>query len=154
MKPRVRERARASIVGVFFLLVSVWTCAEALQVPLGSVRMPGAGFFPLLLGVSLGLLSLVLLGASLLVPAGAATSFRPERSTVLYLAASLVAAVVLFERAGFVITMALFAAVAMKILGPMSWLTAAGLGVVGSVVAYLVFGRLLLIALPSGILPF
>jgi hypothetical protein len=36
----------------------------------------------------------------------------------------------------------------------MSWLTAAGLGVVGSVVAYLVFGRLLLIALPSGILPF
>jgi hypothetical protein len=50
--------------------------------------------------------------------------------------------------------MALFAAAAMKVLGEMRWVTAVGLALVGSITAYIVFSRVLLIALPSGILPF
>jgi len=42
----------------------------------------------------------------------------------------------------------------MKVLGSMSWATAVVLAVAGSVTAYVVFSRVLLIALPSGILPF
>jgi putative tricarboxylic transport membrane protein len=154
MTPGARANAKASSVAVVFLLLGAWICVEALQVPLGTFRMPGAGFFPLVLGVTLGVLSLLLLGMSLLNPAGVPTEVRPERWEVLYLMGSIVAAVWLFERAGFLLTMALFAGVAMKVLGKMSWVTAAVLAVVGSVMAYVGFGRVLQIALPSGLLPF
>lgn len=116
--------------------------------------MPGAGFFPLLLGVALGVFSLMLLGTSLLTPAAGSPDVRPERPEVFYLVGSIFAAVLLFELAGFLLTMVLFTAVAMKVLGSMSWVTAILFGVVGSVTAYVVFSRVLLIALPSGILPF
>jgi len=148
------EKARAGSVAVVFLLLAAFICFEALQVPFGGLRMPGAGFFPLLLGVALGVFSLMLLGTSLLTPAAGSPDVRPERPEVFYLVGSIFAAVVLFELAGFLLTMALFTAVVMKVLGSMSWVTAVVLAVVGSVTAYVVFSRVLLIALPSGILPF
>jgi putative tricarboxylic transport membrane protein len=148
------QRAKAGAVALVFLLLAAFICFEAVQVPFGSLRMPGAGFFPLLLGTTLGILALGLLATSLLSPAGASADVRPERPEVLYLLASIFAAVVLFERAGFLLTMALFAAAAMKVLGEMRWVTAIGLALVGSITAYIVFSRVLLIALPSGILPF
>jgi putative tricarboxylic transport membrane protein len=150
MNPRVK----ASVVAVVFLLLGAWICFEALQVPLGSFRMPGAGFFPLVLGLALGVLSVMLLGMSLLSPASGSTPVGPGRPEVVYLVGSIVAAVWLFERVGFLLTMALFAAVVMKVLGTMNWGVAVVLAVVGSVAAYVVFSRVLLIALPSGILPF
>jgi len=148
------EKARAGSVALVFLLLAAFICFEALQVPFGGLRMPGAGFFPLLLGVTLGVFSLVLLGTSLLTPAAGSPDVRPERPEVFYLVGSIFAAVLLFELAGFLLTMALFTAVAMKVLGSMSWATAVVLAVAGSVTAYVVFSRVLLIALPSGILPF
>lgn len=148
------DRARAGSVALVFLLLAAFICVEALQVPFGGLRMPGAGFFPLLLGVALGVFSLMLLGTSLLTPAAGSPDVRPERPEVFYLVGSIFAAVLLFELAGFLLTMALFTAVAMKVLGSMSWATAVVLAVVGSVTAYVVFSRVLLIALPSGILPF
>ena len=148
------EKARAGSVALVFLLLAAFICVEALQVPFGGLRMPGAGFFPLLLGVALGVFSLMLLGTSLLTPAAGTPDVRPERPEVFYLVGSIFAAVLLFELAGFLLTMALFTAVAMKVLGSMSWATAVVLAVVGSVTAYVVFSRVLLIALPSGLLPF
>lgn len=144
----------AGVVAGTFLLLSAWICFEALQVPLGSFRMPGAGFFPLVLGLTLGLLSILLFGMSYLGDEGAATRLRPERGEVLYLAALTVAAVWLFERAGFLITMALFLGVAIRMLGKMRWATVLVLALAGSAIAYWVFGRVLLINVPSGILPF
>jgi len=148
-------RVKSAAVPVVFLLLSAWICVEAVQVPLGSFRMPGAGFFPLGLGLTLGVLSIVLLGMNLRRPADGVTFLGPpKRSEVLYLVGSLVAAVWLFERAGFVITMALFVAVVLRVLGRMSWVKVVVLGMVSSLTAYVVFSRLLLIALPSGVLPF
>jgi len=147
------EKARAGSVALVFLLLAAFICFEALQVPFGGLRMPGAGFFPLRLGVALGVFSLMLLGTSLLTPAAGSPDVRPERPEVFYLVGSIFAAVLLFELAGFLLTMALFTAVAMKVLGSMSWATAVVLAVAGSVTAYVVFSRVLLIALPSGILP-
>jgi putative tricarboxylic transport membrane protein len=146
-------RAKASAVAVAFLLLGAFICVEALQVPFGSVRMPGAGFFPLILGLAVGAFSLMLLGVTLTSPPGAAAHVWPERPEVVYLAGTLLASVWLFERAGFLLTMTLFLAVAMRVLGKMSWLRALVLALVGSVAAYVVFSRGLLIALPSGILP-
>jgi len=154
MSPSAWERVKAGSVPGVFVILAVWICFEALQVPLGSFRMPGAGFFPLTLGLALGMFAVMLLGMSLLSPAAGSTDAWPERRDGFYLVASVVAAVWLFERAGFLLTMALFLALTTRVLGKINWLTAVVLALVGSVAAYVVFSRVLLIALPSGILPF
>jgi putative tricarboxylic transport membrane protein len=154
MGSRGWERIKAGSVPGVFLLLAAWICFEALQVPLGSFRMPGAGFFPLALGLALGALSVMLLGLGLLSPASGSTDAWPERRVGFYLVASIVAAVWLFEHAGFLLTMTLFLALTTRVLGKISWLTAVVLAVAGSAAAYVVFSRVLLIALPSGILPF
>ena len=111
------SKAWAACVPVAFLFVSLGICLEALQVPFGSFRMPGAGFFPLLLGVSLGVLSLGLLGMGLFGSTVRAIHVEPIRSEILSLIGAMFAAVWLFERAGYLLTMALFLAVTMKMLG-------------------------------------
>jgi putative tricarboxylic transport membrane protein len=153
-RSRGRARFTASLVPVGFLLLSVWLCLEALQVPFGSFRMPGAGFFPLLLGITLGVLSLVLLSIDLLGDATTTTLALPVRAEVFYLMGAIFASVWLFERAGFALTMVLFLSVVLKVLGKLGWTTTVVLAFVGSLAAYVVFGRVLMIALPSGILPF
>jgi hypothetical protein len=154
MDPSASARLKASVAPTVFLLVALWVCLEALQVPLGSFRMPGAGFFPLVLGLALGLCSILLLAMSLARPALGSTEGWPERRDAFYLAGCVIAAVGLFEHAGFVLTMTLFLAATTRMLGRLGWLTAVVVGVIGSTAAYVVFGRLLVIALPSGILPF
>jgi hypothetical protein len=64
-RPSLWDRANATLVPVVFLSISVWICLEARQVPFEGFRMPSAGFFPLLLGLTLGLLSLILLAMNL-----------------------------------------------------------------------------------------
>jgi len=149
-----RERVKASVVPAVFLLVGVWICVEALQVPVGSLRMPGAGFFPLVLGVTLSVLAIILLGTEWVSREVSSTRVWPDRPEVLYLMGTLVVAVWLFDRAGFLLTMALFLAVATKVLGRGRWLTVVVTAVIGSVTAYWVFGRLLQISLPGSMLPF
>jgi putative tricarboxylic transport membrane protein len=154
VSPDATAKAKASAVAVVFLLLGAWICFEALQVPFGSVRMPGAGFFPLVLGVMLGVLSTILLATNLLSPADGLIRVWPERPEVLYLVGSLLVAVVLFERAGFVLSMALFLTVSLRVLGKTRWVTAVPVALVGSANSYVAFSRGLLIALPSGVLPF
>jgi putative tricarboxylic transport membrane protein len=154
MSPRTRDTIKACWVAVAFFLLSGWICLEALQVPLGSFRMPGAGFFPLFLGLTLGVLSVILMAQSLVSPAPGSIRVWPERPAVLYLMGSLVAAVWLFERAGFLVAMAFFLGVAMKVLGTKGWATVMVGALVGTVASYVVFSRALQIALPAGIVPF
>lgn len=148
-----RERIRAGFVPALFLLLAIWIAVEALQVPLGTFRMPGAGFFPLALALTLGGLAVALFAMSLLSPALGSTEAWPEQREVFYLIGIVVASAWLFERAGFLLTMALFLALTTRLLGKIGWPTSIVVALVGSIGAYVVFSRVLLIALPSGILP-
>jgi Tripartite tricarboxylate transporter TctB family len=147
------DRAKAALIPTVFLLVALGICLEALQVPFGSFRMPGAGFFPLLLGTALALLALVLLGIHLL-GSGETAPVGRSRVEIFALIGALFASVWLFERAGYLLTMALFLGVTVKILGKTGWTVAVVVALMGSVASYLIFGHVLLIALPAGILPF
>jgi putative tricarboxylic transport membrane protein len=153
-QPTVWEKMRAVLVSIAFLLVGLWICFEAMQLPLGSFRMPAAGFFPLLLGVTLSVLALVLLAVGLTtrpLRAGEGTSPRAE---ILILIGAIFASAWLFERAGFLLTMMVFLVVVLKALGQLRWITSLALALLGSIASYLLFDRVLMIALPSGILPF
>jgi hypothetical protein len=80
-RPSLWDRANATLVPVVFLSISVWIGLEARQVPFGGFRMPSAGFFPLLLGLTLGLLFPILLAMNLYGgPGGVAPRSRPGRS--------------------------------------------------------------------------
>ena len=154
MDARARERVKASVVAALFLLAGVWICLEALQVPVGSLRMPGAGFFPLVLGVTLGALAIILFGTEWGSREAGSTRIWPDRAEVFYVMGTLVVAVWLFDRAGFLLTMGSFLAVSIKVLARGRWLTALVTAVIGSVTSYWVFVRLLQISLPSGVLGF
>ena len=149
-----RERVKASVFAAVFLLVGVWICFEALQVPVGNLRMPGAGFFPLVLGVTLSALAIILFGTEWVSRDAGSTRIWPDRPEVLYVMGILVLAVWLFDRAGFLLAMSVFLVVSIKVLGRGRWLTALVTAVIGSVTSYWVFVRLLQISLPSGILGF
>ena len=150
----VRERVKASVVAAVFLLVGVWICLEALQVPVGSLRMPGAGFFPLVLGLTLSTLAIILFGTEWIGRTAGSATVWPDRPEVLYVTGILVLAVWLFEHAGFLLSMGVFLVVSIKVLGRGRWRTVLATAVIGSVTSYWVFVRLLQISLPSGILGF
>ena len=149
-----RGRLKASVVAAVFLLTGVWICIEALQVPFGGLRMPGAGFFPLLLGVALSALAVSLFAVEWTSREADSARIWPETPDVLYVTGLLLVSAWLFERAGFLISMAVFLAVSIKVLGRGRWLTALATAVIGSVTSYWVFVRLLQISLPGGMLGF
>jgi putative tricarboxylic transport membrane protein len=153
-RPSPWDRANTTLVPTVFLFISLWICLEAIQVPFGSIRMPGAGFFPLLLGVTLGLLSLVLLVLSFFGDTVGATQVTPSRPEILYLIGTMFASVWLFERAGYLLTMALFLGVTMKLLAKTRLPVAVIIALMGSIASYLLFDHVLMITLPAGILPF
>jgi hypothetical protein len=147
------DRAKAALTPMVFLCVALGICLEALQVPFGSFRMPGAGFFPTLLSVALAILALVLLGINLL-GSGETAQVGRSRPEIFALIGAMFASVWLFERAGYLLTMALFLGVTIKVLGETGWTVAVVVALTGSIASYLLFGQVLLIALPAGILPF
>jgi putative tricarboxylic transport membrane protein len=153
-RPSPWDRANTALVPAVFLFISLWIGLEAIQVPFGSIRMPGAGFFPLLLGVTLGLLSLVLLVLSFFGDTVGATQVTPSRPEILYLIGTMFASVWLFERAGYLLTMALFLGVTMKLLAKTRLPVAVIIALMGSIASYLLFDHVLMITLPAGILPF
>ena len=150
---RALEAIRIGLVPLVFLLLAAWISYEALKVPLGTFNMPGAGFFPLGLGLLLGVLSLVLWLTSSRRPAPNEPVSWPKRREVICLIATVLAAALLFESAGFLVTMTAFLMITTSVLGNIGWVKSTVLAVVGSAGAYLIFVRLLKIALPDGVLP-
>lgn len=144
---------RAGTIPLGFLLLAAWIASESLHMPLGTFQMPGAGFFPLGLGLLLGILALLLWAAQGPDPAASDAAQPTQRAEVICLTVCLVAAAWLFERVGFLITMAVFLTVTTAMLGRIAWWRAAALAAVGTAAAWLVFVRVLKIALPSGVSP-
>ena len=84
--------------GLLFLFFAVLVCYAAVQLPLGRFGKPGPGFFPLLLGVILGVLSLFFLTAQLFGRRPAtdpAVPPRKERQVLLTLGALLLYSIIL-----------------------------------------------------------
>jgi hypothetical protein len=90
---------------------------------------------------------------SVLLGHAEAAAVSPARAEVFYLMVAILAAAWLFERLGFLSTMVLFLGVILKVLGKLGWTATVVLAVVGSAAASVLFNRVLLIGLPSGILP-
>jgi len=139
--------------GIFFLLFSFLVCYEAFCLPLGSFRKPGAGFFPLFLGIILGLLSLIFV---LIKTFGQTDRINPLRSQKAGKRVSVTLGVlilygVLFPLMGYLLSTFFLVFYFLRIAYPKRWLFCTILSVMISVLFYFGFQTMLRIHLPEGI---
>ena len=149
---------RTDIIGsVLLILIGAGVVIESIRLKLGTPLMPQPGFFPFLGGCLLIGLALLLLAQGLRRRADS-TRQPGEAIGTLWKPAILIVSLCVYTAAldplGYVLPTLILVAVVLRVLGVTSWkiLTLASLGL--SVGAYVLFGRILGIDLPAGVLPF
>ena len=135
------------------LLIAAGVVVATLGMPLGTARAPGPGFYPLWLGVALGLLGLVLLVDAvrrLRTPEPQAPSFTLRSwGRAAATVAILVAYAALLEPVGYPLTTCLFLAALFR-LGRRSSVGTGVLAIVVGLGSWGLFAYLLRVPLPAG----
>jgi putative tricarboxylic transport membrane protein len=140
-------------VGTAVVLLALGGSAawEALRMPQGTPALPGPGMVPLAFGVLLALAAALLIGVRRTGSGGDEAVPLGHRHVVLAFTVLIVAGL-LWERAGFLVTSALFLFVMLWSLSPLGWWRSLLFAVAGSVALRLIFQNLLNVVLPP--LPF
>ncbi len=134
-------------------LSAVFAIAQARRLEVGSVGQPGPGFFPLVLGAALLVVSVALLARAWRARAEPAVPHEPvARGRLAATLAALAAYVLLFERAGFVLATLGMLAFLFGVLGRYRWPLAAGVALGVTLAAWLLFDTWLHVRLPAGVL--
>lgn len=135
-------------VGSALLLIGVLAALEGARMPQGSAALPGPGMLPVVLGVLLALSCAALIA----IPSDADQPVSIGHRNVAWALAAVLAAGLLWERAGFLITCTLFLFVMLAMLSTLGWRRALIAAMLGAVAARFVFQNLLNVVLPP--LPF
>jgi putative tricarboxylic transport membrane protein len=145
---------------LFWLLFSVVMSREAFRLPLGQMRDPGAGFFPLMIGLLMGVLAIIALLQSLKEKKKSPASSEPcaaERFrwwNLVVIVAALVAYALTLTTVGFLINTFLFMLLLLKVIDPQNWRKSLLASLITAVVSELFFNVLLGAQIPTGILGF
>jgi hypothetical protein len=148
----------ARVPAAFILFAAAVLFTQAWPLERWSLQGPGEGFFPLVLSAALAVLALVQI-----VTAGPRT--RPEHAAAdadgdaprdrvafaIYVGATLAFALV-FTRLGMLLSVLLFMIVTVRFAERRAWGPAVLSGVVADLALYVVFGRLLGVPLPQGVI--
>lgn len=133
------------------LAFSLAICYGALQMPMGTVGNPGAGFLPFWIGVALGLMSLTLVTGALLERAASAGTDELYRDRVAWTVAGLLAYALVLETLGYLLTTVLLLSLVVRILGRPGWYQVLGFSVLATGGSYVLFGLWLGVPLPRGV---
>ena len=141
-----------ALVGLALTVFGIVLAVLAWRMPAGSVSLPGPGFMPTALGVLLALVGAGCVARALVASAA------PRHMDLGGLKAwgalvTLAVAALLFESLGAPLTLALAMAALFRLTGGYSLVRCAVYGAAASVVAWLVFTRVLGVGLPPGLLP-
>jgi len=145
------------ITSLVLIAITGLVLVEASRLPFGTLKTPQAGFWPLILGVILALLSLIHLGETLKRRSGKNSSFWAEPrawKTIFLVVVSLVVFGFCFERLGFLISFFLLMGFLLRVVEPLKWRWVFVIALLSSVLSYLIFGTLLGTPLPAGIFGF
>lgn len=143
------------VSGIIFLVLSGLVLVESLGLQFYAEGVPGPGFFPTLLAISLALGGAVLIVMSLVKPAEELGQFeRPtpvqaQRSLGVWLA--LLIAIFAVQFVGFVLAMFLLVAALMLFIERRRSIGSIVTIVLTPLLAYLLFGALLQVRLPTGL---
>jgi putative tricarboxylic transport membrane protein len=147
------------------LVFAAATVVASLSLPIGTLRAPGSGLFPLLLGILLAVLSAAqgvsVYRARLRQPqpsirseAPAAPWFTEGTRRVLLFLGAVALAIALLPMIGYALTSFLMMLAMLRIVGGASWLTSGSISIATAIACYLVFVRALHIPLPTGLVGF
>jgi putative tricarboxylic transport membrane protein len=143
------------VAGAFFIALSVFAVLEGRGLQFYAEGVPGPGFFPTVLAIVLAFSGALLIVLSVVKPAEAFPEFeRPSRSQAqrsLGVWVALLGAAIALNILGFFIAMFLFVAVLLLVIERRG-----GVGTIVTIVltpllAYLLFGTLLQVRLPTGL---
>ena len=143
------------IVSLSFLILGIAYLADNSRLPMGSAAKPGAGLFPLLVGISLLGLSLALFIWSLKGKGISAKDQEPfpegkDRRRVLAVAVTLALFALLFNPLGYGLCSAALMAAILRLLGLRSWGRILLISIGTAAVSYYLFDFLLGVPLPKG----
>ena len=128
---------------------------EAGKLSFGSMRVPRTAFFPVILATLLLMLSLILLGQALRGAPTGRGSERIEAEGWFRIGATLVTLIgfaLALERLGFLLSTLLLMVLLLRAIESLAWHKVFAVALATSLVAYALFGWLLGIPLPAGIL--
>jgi divalent metal cation (Fe/Co/Zn/Cd) transporter len=156
---RFEDLAMTAAIALFVFAVA--TVLASLTLAVGTVRAPGSGLFPLVLGLLLAVLSLAQ-GASVYRqhhrrapatsgPAVAAERFSDGTRRVLLFMGAVAVAVALLPVIGYALASLLLMAALLRIFGVVRWPVIGVLSVATASMCWLVFVRILAIPLPAGL---
>lgn len=141
------------LVGLAFAGLGAAALIGGLRMPEGSIALPGPGFAPSVVGIAL---LLVGLGCALqaLRTSGVTASVNLSNLRVWLVLAVLAGSAAVFEVAGAAISIAISFTLLARIIGRFRWRVCIVAGLVAAGVAVLIFGKLLGVRLPSGVVGF
>lgn len=142
IKPRTGELCIAAVL-LALALFAVW---EGANMPLGSWSLPGAGYFPVALGVLLAIVAVALMFRR--------TQEHQDNVDLVHAKGlitlgGLALVGILFERIGAIPTFAIFLAGLFYLLGTVRWWMAILMGVGGAAFTWLLFVYILQLQLPG-----
>ncbi len=134
--------------GFFFFCFSLFVLWASLRVGLGTLQKPGPGFLAFYVGVSLAVLSLILIHKGWSVRESPAAA---SRRVVLALI-SIVAYSLVLEALGFLVATFFLVAIFFHLGKPRRWWLLFGISGLVTFLVYLVFGILFHVSFPRGFL--
>jgi putative tricarboxylic transport membrane protein len=140
---------------VFLVGLAAFVLFECRKLPFGSMRVPQTAFFPAVLAVLLLIFSLILLAQRFLhAEAGRAPDQITEDGWVRIGATLATMAVFAFilEPLGFLLSTFALMVLLLRAIESQSWLKVVGVALTTALAAYAIFGWLLGIPLPAGLL--
>ncbi len=148
-------RARNVITSILLIALSIGILVETLKMPIGNLKSPQAGFFPLILGIFLGIFAIILLILTIkdkikerFAPWAKVGGMRP-------LCLTLVALVIfgfVFEDLGYLASTFVLLMFLVRYISRFKWQVVIVFAIVCTLVSYVLFGILLKSQLPLGIL--
>ena len=146
----VRSWVGESVCSLGLAVVGLWFAVVSRRLPMLEDGVPGPGLAPALLG-----LALIGLGLGIALAAVVRRSSEPilvlDRDTLLAIGAML-AAVIAFERVGYMASAFLFLLSSFVLIGREPWQRAGIVAAVATIVTWSLFAGALGVALPSGLL--
>ena len=140
---------REAYSGFFFLGLSLLAILESLRMGTGTMKEPGAGFLSLAMGLVLAAFSLVLIFRGWKPSKGPAV--KHSAKTIIALAALFIYSLIM-DKIGFIVATFLLVLVLFHLAQRRTWWVLLGMSVLVTAVAYLLFGVVLKVYFPEGIL--
>ena len=148
------RKSRALITFSFFLCIIAGAYViSSFNLPLGDLKSPGAGFYPLLIGflfLAVGITLSILSLPSRNEVGGEAFPFGKDLKRVLSIAFILIAFAVIFRPLGYGISSVFLMVAVLRVLGKQGWLKIVGISLATATFSYLFFSFILGVPLPTG----